>query len=106
MKYELKKYIAALLLLLISLLIVPKEFIHSMSGHKDTSCFFHDGKYIEKPHHHCSILNFNAALYEQAFGSHKPDFRSQKNIYFVTDYSFYFSDLSNLSSLRAPPISL
>jgi len=103
MIYQIRKYVSVLFLFLISLLIVPKEYIHDLAGHEDTLCFFHNGKIVEKPHHHCAILNFNAPLYISASSSQQPAKAVKFENIFLADYSFILSDLSNLSDLRAPP---
>lgn len=103
MIHQIKKYIAIIFLFLISLLIIPKEYIHALSGHEDTICYFHNNKILEKQHHHCAILNFNAPLYLTAFKSQVPVVSKLQRFCFINDYSFYFIDLTNLSSLRAPP---
>ena len=103
---NLKKHIAIFFLVLISLLIVPKEFIHSLTGHEDTICFWHNGKTLEKPHHHCGILNFNAPLFLVASSFQLPVSSLHFQLHFLNDYSCCFSDFINLSYLRAPPFTV
>lgn len=100
---NIRKYIAVLFLLLISLFIVPKEFIHSFAGHEDTICFSHSGKAFEKQHHHCAILNFNAPLYLKVSGFLFQVSSFKLQVHLINNYLCYFNDLSNLSALRAPP---
>ena len=105
MIYKIRKYLAVLFLSLISLFIVPKEYIHELSGHEDTLCFSHHNNILEKSHHHCSILNFNAPQFVTAISCHLLADNVQLHIFFIDDYNFNYQDLTNLSSLRAPPYS-
>ena len=100
---SIKKHIAILFLVLISLLIVPKEFIHSLAGHEDTVCFWHNGKTLDKHHHHCAILNFNAPPYVETSGTNLEVSSFNFYIHSLNDYTCYFNDFTNLSYLRAPP---
>ena len=106
MTYQIRKYVAIFFLLVISLFIVPKEYIHALSGHEDTICYFHNNTTIEKHHHHCAILNFTAPLYISVASNQLLVKVVKFENVFLNDYSFLLIDLSNLSDLRAPPLSL
>lgn len=63
---QFKKYIALFLLLVIALVLVPKELIHCLSAHSDTE----DVRSVpaaassfETQHQHCEFLKLNVPLY-------------------------------------------
>lgn len=62
MAMRLRSYIAMLLLLIISTVIMPKEFIHAFFDHEDTPhniCDSHTSDvHVEEKHHHCEFLKF------------------------------------------------
>lgn len=61
-----KKFIAYFLLLVISLVVVPKELIHSFTEHSDTEDSIHFPNApisVDVEHTHCDFLNINVPLY-------------------------------------------
>lgn len=102
-----KKVIAYFLLLVISLVVVPKELIHSFTEHNDTEDRLHfpDAPIsIDVEHTHCDFLKINVPLYCFEF-----DFTQEilPNSYFsFTAYktqSIVSSCVLNLC-LRGPPL--
>ena len=101
-----KKYIALFCLLTISILIVPKELIHSFSGHKDTIDIIQKDnfKQIGKTHRHCEMLKFETPIYHNDVNILllSVAFQSTKCIVNLYDQYVFFSYSCSLS--RAPPL--
>ena len=101
-----KKYIALILLLVISVVLIPKELIHSLTDHADTE----DGRCVpnapisfEKQHQHCEFLKLNVPHY---FFEHKFFLFALSSIYYhfseqIAEKPFLIS--LNQSCLRGPP---
>ena len=56
-------YIARSLLLVFSIILIPKEFIHDLYGHEDTRCIPGAQATLEPKHHHCAILQIIASVF-------------------------------------------
>ena len=101
-----KKYIALFCLLTISVLIVPKELIHSFSGHVDDIDIIQKDNYqhIGITHRHCEMLKFETPIYHNLIKILllPNDFHSIKYIVNVYDQYIFFSYSYSLS--RAPPL--
>lgn len=70
MKSTFRKIIADFLLLAFLFAVTPKEFIHALARHDDTSTCKHDGSLvIEKSHVHCQVLQLQVNPFHQ---SHEP----------------------------------
>jgi hypothetical protein len=61
--FGLRLYIARSLLLVFSIILVPKEFIHSLYGHEDTRCIPGAQVTLGPKHHHCAILQIVASVF-------------------------------------------
>lgn len=100
-----KKFIALFCLLTLSVFIVPKEFIHSLYGHKDTiDIIFKDhSKHFEKTHIHCSILKLETPLYHNDGAIYLLEVNFQVKWYIDKIYETYALFLYSLSLSRATP---
>jgi len=103
MLFSVRKYIAILLLLTISLFIVPKEYIHDFYGHNDTQDISGKDITLNNSHHHCQILNYNTPnyIFQQKTFLLPVSFIEQsvltyRQFSYIIPFSTYFN-------LRAPP---
>lgn len=102
-----RSYIAIFLLAVISLVIIPKEFIHALYDHEDTPhnvCQDHPkGAHIETQHHHCDLLQFQVPPFLAAFVD--LDFEPGVTVIDIQlpAESICCSISFNLSRLRGPP---
>jgi hypothetical protein len=57
------KYISIALLLVLSVYLSPRYYVHELYGHEDTHC--HPGALLtlEPRHHHCKILQLSEAVF-------------------------------------------
>ena len=87
----------------ISLLIVPKEFIHDLYGHEDTRDIPSKDITLTNSHHHCQILNYTTPHY---IFQYKISLLSvsfiQRAVLPYRQFS-YIIPCHNYFNLRAPP---
>ena len=57
------KYLSIAMLLVLSLYLSPRYYIHELYGHEDTHC--HPGSLaaVEPIHHHCEILQLSESVF-------------------------------------------
>lgn len=68
MKSTFRKIIADFLLVAFLFAVTPKEFIHALAGHDDTSACKHDGSMvIEESHVHCQVLQLQVNPFYQSY---------------------------------------
>lgn len=102
-----RSYIAMLLLLIISTVIMPKEFIHAFLDHEDTPhniCESHTSDvHVEEKHHHCEFLKFQVPPFFVSVSA--PQLISEATtVQFITVVTENQPQHSyNLSLLRGPP---
>jgi|WetSurMetagenome_2_1015567.scaffolds.fasta_scaffold353596_1 hypothetical protein len=100
-----KNFLSFLFLLLISVFIVPKEFIHSLYGHEDTTCFSHQGRTIEAKHQHCEILKYHAPVFVENVKIENLCQLCNLSGISIPKYFCTFFPVFNSYLLRAPPFS-
>lgn len=95
------------LAMLLLLGTTPKEFIHLFVSHKDTvhkECYSSGFSY-EKPHHHCSFLNFNLMPFAEGF--HVPYISFSNTSHYtshtILPISYCIQTCFIVLSLRGPP---
>lgn len=100
-----KKYIALFCLLTIFVIIIPKELIHSFSGHKDTIDNVQNDNFknIGITHKHCEMLKFETPIYHNHVKILLLPINFQSIKYIVNLYDEYVFFLNSNSLSRAPP---
>ena len=101
-----KQLIAIFYLLIISAIIAPKEFYHSLEGHEDSIDIIQKGQVSQfsKTHQHCAILNFESPVYHFQVKIILLSIPVLVTRYFEHSYSHYNFDSYSLSLSRAPPL--
>ncbi|HEV7231145.1 MAG TPA: hypothetical protein VGO45_07450 [Bacteroidia bacterium] len=107
---QLNKYIACFLICVFSFAIVPKEFIHVLYGHEDTTDHnvppsAKTPLVVSSQHIHCELLNFETDVF---YLDAAPAFSSPQSILY-TYATLPLRDAGSGSpvyiSLRGPPLS-
>jgi hypothetical protein len=100
-----KQLIAIFCLLTISAIIAPKEFYHSLEGHKDSIDIIQKGQSSQfgKIHQHCDILNFETPVYHSQVKIFLLSIPFLATRYLDIPLSHYTFDSYSLSFSRAPP---
>lgn len=101
-----KQLIAIFCLFTISAIIAPKEFYHSLEGHKDSIDIIQKGQasQIGKIHQHCEILNFETPVYNSQVYILLVSITFLTTRYIDLSFLYYTFDSYSLSLSRAPPL--
>lgn len=104
---RLRSYIAIFLLMVISMVVVPKEFIHALYDHEDTPhdicADHHKGIHVEPAHHNCELLKFQVFPFYASFVHIDLSTEVTRIDFQLPVTSILHSDTYNLSQLRGPP---
>jgi hypothetical protein len=98
--------IAFFLLLCFLPVITPKEFIHGLFGHEDTSDVFHVTTSVEKVHKHCSLLQMTFSTFFSGVKNYQSVKDAELVIHLFPLLAFIPVMSVNLSHLRAPPADI
>ena len=101
---KIKRGISVVILFLSFLpVIIPREFVHELFGHEDTTDHYHAAVILEKGHTHCSILNITFSNFISCLKNPVPEKKIIISFYTFAEISVLPGISVNLSSLRAPP---
>jgi hypothetical protein len=102
-----RRHISIFLLLISTLLVVPKDLVHELTSHTDSHdevCQAADGVSISTLHHHCDILQ----VFESPFTQTDPLAKTSCGSKGSTLYTFYIAAFSVQAvcsfSNRGPPV--
>jgi hypothetical protein len=95
--------IARSLLLVFSVILVPREFIHGLYGHEDTRCVPGSEPTLEQKHHHCAILQIEAPVFNTPAATSLSPSEPVQNAIVLTAISSVVFTILFYFNLRAPP---
>ena len=101
-----KRHISFFLIIVLSVLIIPKESLHELTDHHDTidACFNHgENNQIGNNHQHCDVLQLNTPPLFSFFNTFLIHVSSVKFSFNVSNDNFYLANHFNLHYLRGPP---
>lgn len=100
-------YLALLLLVIISTVIIPKEFIHALCDHEDTPAniceHHHKGIHVEPAHHECELLKFQVLPFFVSLTQFDLCIEVTRLNFQLPVTETLCGDNYNLSRLRGPP---
>lgn len=94
-----------MLLVVLGLAFIPKEYVHSLYGHEDDHCLPQATSGIGKIHHHCKILQLIPYVFFDAGKQILPEKETISERIFVSLYQEAFLVPVLNTSPRAPPAS-
>jgi hypothetical protein len=102
---RLKSGISVLLLFVLGLAFIPKEYVHSLYGHEDDHCLPQDSPGIGKIHHHCKILQLIPYVFFDTGKQILPEKQTYSENIFVSLYQEAILPPALNDSPRAPPVN-
>jgi hypothetical protein len=98
-----KQVISVFLLIIISQVFTPAEYIHAFFGHEDTICHAGSCNSIEPVHHHCKILQIAGAVFISPVAMRLPGKQLFLKRFSLPENSGYYPATFNQLHSRAPP---
>lgn len=105
MNKDLKKYISFFLLLVLSILIAPKDLIHDMHHHDTIDVHSHNNSDVNigEQHHHCLVLQLSFPEYYKSIEFFKIFLNRGGNTLWLGTVERIFSRSVQQHFLRGPP---
>jgi len=100
-----KSGLSVLLLIVLGLAFIPKEYVHALYGHEDDHCLPQTAPGIGKVHHHCKILQLIPYVFFDAGKQILPEKVTFSEKIFVILYQEANLSAVLNASPRAPPVN-